>query len=93
LPYTLPQDFTLFIIMRKKNIDLWKKKLDWVAATGGMALVITHPDYMNFEGDRLALDEYKVDLYMDFLEYIKHKYGNLFWHALPSEVARYWISL
>lgn len=25
LPYTLPQDYTLFVIMREKNIDIWKK--------------------------------------------------------------------
>ena len=49
LPYTLPQDFTLFILMKEKNIDIWKQKLDWIAENGGMALVNTHPDYMNFD--------------------------------------------
>jgi peptidoglycan/xylan/chitin deacetylase (PgdA/CDA1 family) len=48
LPYTLPQDSTLFVFLKQKNIDLWKKKLDWIAEKGGMALLITHPDYMNF---------------------------------------------
>ena len=47
-PYTLPQDFTLFILMRKKNIEIWKNKLDWIVKNGGMALLNTHPDYMNF---------------------------------------------
>ena len=47
-PYTLPQDFTLFILMREKNINIWKHKLDWVAENGGMVLVNYHPDYMNF---------------------------------------------
>jgi hypothetical protein len=92
LPYTLPQDFTLFVIMREKNIDIWKNKLDWIAANGGMAMVITHPNYINFEGNRLAIDEYRVDFYADLLAHVKHKYGNLFWHALPSEIARYWTS-
>jgi len=92
LPYTLPQDFMLFVIMREKNINIWKKKLDWIVANGGMALVITHPDYMNFEGNRRAMDEYPVHLYEEFLAYIKYKYGNLFWHALPSEMADYWAS-
>jgi len=49
LPYTLPQDFTLFVLMKEKNIDIWKQKLDWIAEHGGMALVNTHPDYMNFD--------------------------------------------
>jgi hypothetical protein len=71
LPYTLPQDFTLFVIMREKSINIWKNKLDWVAAKGGMALVITHPDYMNFEANRLANNEYHLDLYLEFLKYVK----------------------
>jgi hypothetical protein len=27
LPYTLPQDSTMFLILREKTIDLWKRKL------------------------------------------------------------------
>ena len=48
LPYTLPQDSTMFLILRETTIDLWKRKLDWIAEHGGLALLITHPDYMNF---------------------------------------------
>jgi hypothetical protein len=92
LPYTLPQDFTLFVLMRKKNIDIWKKKLDWIAAQGGMAMVITHPDYMHFKKNKSAVNEYCADYYVDFLAYVKQKYADLFWHVLPSEIARYVIS-
>jgi peptidoglycan/xylan/chitin deacetylase (PgdA/CDA1 family) len=91
LPYTLPQDFTLFVIMRQKNIDIWEKKLDWIASKGGMALVITHPDYINFGRNRLAAEEYPVDIYSKFLAHIKQKYSGLYWNALPSEIARYLI--
>ena len=49
LPYTLPQDFLLFILMKEKNTDTWKKKLDWIADHGCMALFISHPDYMSFD--------------------------------------------
>ena len=31
LPYTLPQDFLLFVLLQEKNIDIWKRKLDWIA--------------------------------------------------------------
>jgi hypothetical protein len=93
LPYTLPQDFTLFIIMRQKNTEIWEKKLDWIAAKGGMALVITHPDYMNFGSDRLAAEEYRADVYSNFLAHMKHEYDGLYWNALPSEIARYVISI
>ncbi|MBW1899053.1 MAG: hypothetical protein JRI61_08340 [Deltaproteobacteria bacterium] len=90
LPYTLPQDFTLFILMKEKNIDIWKKKLDWIAECGGMALVNTHPDYMNFDGGKLGLEEYPADYYREFLEYVKEKYEGQYWHVLPREMARFW---
>lgn len=42
LPYTLPQDFTLFILMGKENIEIWKRKLDWVVERGGDG-ALEHP--------------------------------------------------
>jgi len=90
LPYTLPQDFTLFVLMRQKNIDIWKRKLDWIVENGGMALVITHPDYMNIEGSKLLIDEYPAEYYLDFLSYIKDRYENQYWDALPNEIAQFW---
>jgi len=90
LPYTLPQDFTLFVIMNEKNIDIWKKKLDWIAQHGGMALWITHPDYMSFNGKKPALAEYSVGYYEEFLGYIRSRYKDKYWNALPREMARFW---
>src|SRR4029079_8065841 len=46
LPYTLAQDSTLFLVLRERGPEIWKQKLDWIAAHGGMALLNTHPDYM-----------------------------------------------
>jgi hypothetical protein len=89
LPYTLPQDFTLFVLMQERNIDLWIRKLDWIVKKGGMALLNTHPDYMNFDGRRLNIEEYPVRLYTDFLRYVKDKYEGQYWHALPREMARF----
>jgi len=31
LPYTLPQDHLLYVILQEKNINIWKLKLDWIA--------------------------------------------------------------
>ena len=90
LPYTLPQDHCLFVILKEKDITIWRKKLDWIAQRGGMALLNTHPDYMNFNGRRLGLEEYPVRFYADFLEYVKAKYGHECWHVLPREMARFW---
>ena len=66
LPYTLAQDFTLFVLMEKKTIDIWKKKTDWVAEKGGMVLINTHPDYMNFGNTRIGLEEYPAEYYAEF---------------------------
>jgi hypothetical protein len=93
LPYTLPQDFTLFIIMKEKSIDIWKRKLDWIVENRGMAMVITHPDYMNFDGKKPTMEEYPVEYYKELLQYIKSKYDRQFWNALPKEMARFWKEL
>ena len=89
LPYTLVQDFTLFVILREPNIDIWKHKLDWIAERGGMALINTHPDYMCFNGQP-ARDEFPVARYEEFLRYAREKYERSYWPALPRQVARYY---
>ena len=90
LPYTLPQDFTLFILMKERSIDIWKRKLDWLAEKGGMALVVTHPDYMWFGDGRCSLEEYPIRYYEEFLGYIQTRYKNQYWHVLPRRMATYW---
>ena len=93
LPYTLPQDFTLFILMQNSTIDIWKKKLDWLVRNGGMALLNTHPDYMSFDGRIDPYSEYDAGLYREFLEHIKTAYRGRYWHPLPREIARFWANL
>lgn len=89
LPYTLPQDSTLFVMLGQKNIDVWKRKLDWIAEKGGMALLNVHPDYINFGSGRHGIGTYPVSLYEELLNYLKQKYEDLYWHALPIEVAHF----
>jgi glycosyltransferase involved in cell wall biosynthesis len=91
LPYTLPQDFTLFAVLREPTIDIWKKKLDWVAAHGGMAVLNVHPDYVAFEGE-CGRDEYPLSHYEEFLNYLKAKYRGQYWSALPKDVSRFYRS-
>lgn len=90
LPYTLPQDFYAFIILQEKSIDVWKRKIDWIAQKGGMALLITHPDYLWFGQGKANFQEYPIDLYEEFLDYVQTKYAGQYWHALPKEVAAYY---
>ncbi len=89
LPYTMPQDFLLFVLMKEQNIDIWKKKLDWIVERGGMVLLIAHPDYMNFDNDDVMYDEYPVKYYEELLHYIKDKYEHQYWHVLPKDMARW----
>lgn len=90
LPYTLPQDFTLFVLMGQTGIDIWKKKLDWLVKNGGMALLNVHPDYICFNKKKAMVEEYPVKYYEQFLLYLKSKYADLYWLALPKEMARFW---
>jgi glycosyltransferase involved in cell wall biosynthesis/peptidoglycan/xylan/chitin deacetylase (PgdA/CDA1 family) len=88
IPYTLPQDSTLFLLLKEKTIDIWKRKLDWVAQKGGLALVIVHPDYISFNGKK-QLGEYSVQMYRELLEYAANRYGDQCWFTLPKEAAQY----
>lgn len=90
LPYTLPQDFTLFVLMKERNIDIWKKKIDWIIEKGGMALLNAHPDYMNCTQGRCTIEDYPVEYYEEFLNYVKTRYDGQYWHVLPREMARFW---
>jgi glycosyltransferase involved in cell wall biosynthesis len=88
MPYTLSQDSTLFLLLKENSIDIWKRKLDWVAQKGGLALVIVHPDYMGFNGQK-RVGEYSQQLYRDLLEYVANRYSDQCWFALPKDVAHY----
>lgn len=87
LPYTLPQDSTLFLLLQQKSPEIWCNKLDWIAQHGGMALLNVHPDYLHFKTSpgRPAVSDH----YAQFLRYALEKYGNTFWQPLPREVAAF----
>lgn len=89
LPYTLPQDSTLFLVFREPDIAIWQQKVDWIAAHGGMVLLNVHPDYLRFDGASPSQRDYPVQHYHRLLTYIQDRYAGQFWHALPSQVARY----
>ena len=75
--------------MQETTIDIWKRKVDWIASHGGMILVNTHPDYICFDGIPQR-EEFRVELYIELLEYIHSKYDGCYWNALPRNVAEYW---
>lgn len=87
-PYTLVQDFTLFILMNENN-EIWKRKVDWIVQRGGMVLVNVHPDYINFSQNENELEEFSKIQYVGLLKYIKSKYRDEYWNPLPKELAHY----
>lgn len=89
LPYTLPQDSTLFLVLKEKSDEIWRRKLDWVASHGGMVLVNVHPDYLDFRAERSAGAPCVFDHYASLLNYINAKYSGMYWHPLPKDVAAF----
>jgi hypothetical protein len=80
LPVTLAQDHTLFEILEQTSADIWIEKTDLLRKRGGMALLITHPDYME-PADRLAA-------YEDYLG--RYANDSSAWRALPRDVSAWW---
>ncbi len=80
LPITLPQDHTLFVILNARDERSWVEKAEFLRSQGGMALLITHPDYQ--------LDGLLVRAYAAFLARFADDSG--VWRALPREVSAWW---
>ena len=45
LPITMPHDHNLFVILAEKDEQVWVEKAEFLRERGGMALIVTHPDY------------------------------------------------
>lgn len=93
LPYTLPQDSTLFLLLKETSPDIWIRKLEWIASRGGMALVNVHPDYIQFNGDPPSASKYSATHYRKLLTHIRQHYDNAFWPALPRAVADFTLKM
>ncbi len=89
LPYTLPQDSTLFLLLREETPCIWMRKIDWIARHGGLALVNIHPDYMRFHGPDDGGIRYPAERVAEFLEHVTERYAGQFWNPLPRELAEW----
>ena len=92
LPYTLAQDATLFLWLKEKTSEIWKRKLDWVAERGGMALLNVHPDYVAFDNQPPQAREFPAARYCELLSYVKEHFADRFWHVVPRELVRWFTS-
>lgn len=88
LPYTLPQDSTLFLLLRETSSDIWIRKADWIAAHSGMVLLNVHPDYIRFDGDALSARTYPVAHYVALLKHLRDQHVGSFWQPLASVASR-----
>ncbi|HVU15390.1 MAG TPA: hypothetical protein VHD32_00585 [Candidatus Didemnitutus sp.] len=86
LPYTLPQDSTLYLVLQESSPRIWIEKLDWIASQGGMALVNVHPDYLDFDHDTSSPRRYPASWYQRFLRHVLARYPNAYWNPLAREL-------
>jgi hypothetical protein len=87
MPYTLPQDSTLFLVLGEDSPQVWLQKTDWIAERGGMVLVNVHPDYIDFSPTRRRPRTYPLSRYTSLLQHLRSRHASSFWHALPRDVA------
>lgn len=80
LPYTLPQDHTLLVTLGQPACETWLKKLAWLKRLSGLALLITHPDYLTTTD--------RMDQYRRFCDHVAQDPEK--WAALPRDVATWW---
>jgi peptidoglycan/xylan/chitin deacetylase (PgdA/CDA1 family) len=80
LPLTMPQDHTLFEILREATNRIWEEKACWLIEHHGLVNILVHPDYV--------LTEERLRRYGDLLAFLASQDGG--WHALPREVAGWW---
>jgi peptidoglycan/xylan/chitin deacetylase (PgdA/CDA1 family) len=82
LPYTLPQDHTLFTLLEHRTIDLWISQAARIEEEHGLIHCLSHPDrgYLAEPGRRA--------LYAEFLRGMTER--TRVWKALPADVASWW---
>jgi peptidoglycan/xylan/chitin deacetylase (PgdA/CDA1 family) len=80
LPITLTQDHTLFDLLGHRDESVWVEKARFLRQRGGMALVLTHSDYV---AQPYLLDSYRR-LLREFAD------DSTAWKALPRDVSDWW---
>jgi peptidoglycan/xylan/chitin deacetylase (PgdA/CDA1 family) len=79
LPITLAQDHTAFHILRQGE-RLWRAKIELLRQRGGMALLLTHPEYLRDPELLRSYERIVQDYAADATA----------WHALPREISDWW---
>lgn len=82
LPYTLPQDFTLFTLLGHDSIEPWTTQFARLRQVHGLAQSVTHPD------PGYLFEPRQRDLYEQFLDFLADQEDT--WLPLPRELAEWW---
>jgi peptidoglycan/xylan/chitin deacetylase (PgdA/CDA1 family) len=82
LPYTLPQDYTLFTLLGERTPDIWLRQVDAIVREHGLVQALTHPDpgYLGSLPNRQR--------YAEFLSVVAER--DELWTPLPREAADWW---
>jgi peptidoglycan/xylan/chitin deacetylase (PgdA/CDA1 family) len=82
LPYTLPQDYTLFTLLAHRSPSLWLEQADRIVQEHGLIHSLSHPDpgYLGDLGNR--------DRYREFLVALSER--DEIWKPLPRELVAWW---
>jgi hypothetical protein len=80
LPLTMPHDHTLFVILGHRDESMWVHKAQALRERGGMALLVTHPDYL-LEGPGLAAYDHLLARYAA---------DGTAWKPLPAQLSAWW---
>jgi hypothetical protein len=73
-------DHTIFELLEQGRADVWFEKARFLRQCGGMALMLTHPDYL--------LTPNRVGEYERFVSFAAEERD--VWAALPRDVAAWW---
>lgn len=83
LPVTVTQDYSLFHILGRYSIDLWKTQIELILKHHGLLNFIVHPDYI--------IEKRACSTYIGLLGHLVDlRRQNRVWIALPREVNHWW---
>jgi peptidoglycan/xylan/chitin deacetylase (PgdA/CDA1 family) len=82
LPYTAPQDHTLFNLLGHEDSTVWRAQLEKIVGANGLFQILTHPD-SEYLGRPVIGEAYR-----QILESISCR--DDVWVALPRDIASWW---
>ena len=83
IPLTATQDYSLFHILRRYSIDLWKQQIKIIVDGHGLLSFIIHPDYVT--------ETKSQSVYRELLAHLRHQCNERnIWAALPRQINSWW---